>query len=54
MQILIIGTLERCLNSLENAKEGTQASNALKQILNAAYQVSLLFYSCIQKYFFYQ
>ncbi|GFS69497.1 hypothetical protein NPIL_611421 [Nephila pilipes] len=39
-----VGTLERCLVSLENVKEGTeptQASNALKQILNAAYQVEV-------------
>lgn len=36
-----VGTLERCLNSLENAREGPQASNALKQILNAAYQVEV-------------
>ncbi|XP_055935638.1 dual serine/threonine and tyrosine protein kinase-like isoform X3 [Argiope bruennichi] len=39
-----VGTLERCLVSLENVKEGgepSQASNALKQILNAAYQVEV-------------
>ncbi|GIY06456.1 hypothetical protein CEXT_761051 [Caerostris extrusa] len=39
-----VGTLERCLLSLENVKEGgetSQASNALKQILNAAYQVEV-------------
>ncbi|XP_064488035.1 dual serine/threonine and tyrosine protein kinase-like isoform X2 [Ornithodoros turicata] len=39
-----VGTLERCLASLEGVckEEGsTQASNALKQILNAAYQVEV-------------
>ncbi|CAN7995780.1 unnamed protein product, partial [Ixodes hexagonus] len=39
-----VGTLERCLASLEGVcKEDdcTQASNALKQILNAAYQVEV-------------
>uniref|UniRef100_A0A2L2Y4N0 Dual serine/threonine and tyrosine protein kinase n=1 Tax=Parasteatoda tepidariorum TaxID=114398 RepID=A0A2L2Y4N0_PARTP len=39
-----VGTLERCLTSLENLKdssEPSQASNALKQILNAAYQVEV-------------
>ncbi|GFV11063.1 hypothetical protein TNCV_2718081 [Trichonephila clavipes] len=39
-----VGTLERCLVSLENVKEGSepsQASNALKQILTAAYQVEV-------------
>ncbi|KAG8199777.1 hypothetical protein JTE90_000870 [Oedothorax gibbosus] len=39
-----VGTLERCLTSLETSKESTepsQASNALKQILNAAYQVEV-------------
>ncbi|XP_067127161.1 dual serine/threonine and tyrosine protein kinase-like [Centruroides vittatus] len=40
-----IGTLERCLGSLEKvckeSGESVQASNALKQILNAAYQVEV-------------
>ncbi|RWS15880.1 Dual serine/threonine and tyrosine protein kinase-like protein [Dinothrombium tinctorium] len=40
-----IGTLERCLLSLEKTGqeigESVQASNALKQILNAAYQVEI-------------
>ncbi|XP_054716105.1 dual serine/threonine and tyrosine protein kinase-like isoform X2 [Uloborus diversus] len=39
-----VGTLERCLSSLESLKdssEHSQASNALKQILTAAYQVEV-------------
>ena len=45
MRESFIGTLERCLSCLENsckeAGEPKEASNALKEILNAAYQIEV-------------